>query len=363
MPASIFRAAALAAGILATLATSPASGFDGLERILRMVPALDPAKRVALLSYARLNEAMDGAVRGVDTGGVAEAYHLKDEFRGLFGVDITELREQAIIGEPPSTLTYVVLDRARIDELTAALRKRGFEREVIGVHHVYVRGVDYGFDMRNRRPADPFGGALGASQRILVRDDAIVVARGWPDMRAAMAALDGARPPVTAVLAAAIPALRDAVGPGAVASQAVLYGVPAFAGATLDRETMDAIMAGRAPSLPRSPPGGGMPPFVAAWLVAGVHGKNAFAAIAAIYVDEDLARRGASAIAHRLKEFRPGDGPTPTYEVKISPADSAWVGVVIARFADQPLASGVSMLSRWHGAVNARAFTPLDPLR
>lgn len=165
---------------------------------------------------------------------------------------------------------------------------------------------------------------------------------------------------MTTLLAASISALREAIGPGAVASQAVLYGAPTFVGATVDREILDAITTGR---VPRPPTRVGMPIFAAAWLVAGTHGKDAFAAVAAMYADQDSARQGAAEIARRLKEFRPEDGPAPAYEVKISPVESAWAGVVIARFAGQPLASGASVLRQWHGAVVNRAFTPLDPLR
>jgi len=360
MSATILRALALVVAVMGGLSTSPVSAFDGLERFLRTAPALDLAKPGALLSYARLKETMASGVVAVDIGDVANGYRFESEFRDLFGVDVAALRDQAIVGEPPNVLAFLSLDRARTGDLKAALRKRGFERTMVGANEVYASGADYSVDILKSNPADPFGGGLGVSQRFLVRDDIVIVGRGWPDIRAAAAALDGTRPAVTTLLAATIPVLRDAVGPEAVAGQAVLYGVPTFAGASLDRESIEAIAAGR---MPRLPSGGGMPPFAAAWLVAGTQGANAFAAIAAYYGDQESARLGATEIARRLKEFRPGDGPAPSYEVKVASAGSAWAGVVIARFSGQPLASAASTLQRWQGAVMERAFTPLDPLR
>jgi len=360
MSISILRAVAFVAAVAGSFSVAPASAFDGLERALRMVPALDPAKPGALVSYARLKETMESGVIAVDTGRIADAYRFESEFRELFGVDVAALHDQAIIGEPPNVLAYLGLDRARSSDLKAALKRRGFASEKVGAHEVYASGDDYSVNILKSNPADPFGGSLGVSQRFVVRDDAVIVGRGWPDIRVAAAALDGARPPVTTLLAAPIPALRDAIGPGAVAGQAVLYGIPTFAGASVDRQAMEAIAAGR---LPRLPSGAGMPPFAAVWLVAGTQGTNAFAAISALYADQESARRGATEVARRLKEFRPGDGPAAAYEVKVSSAGSGWAGVVIARFAGQPLAIGASTLQQWQGAVMERTFTPLDPLR
>ena len=360
MSASLLRAVACAAAMLAGFTASPAAAFEGLERLIRLAPALNPAKPGALFSYARVRETVENGLVAVDTGGLALAYGLKDEFRKLFGIDNTALLDHAVVGEPPNQLSYVHLDRADVVAMRAALRKRGFERTMVGTHEVLASGEDYGADLRNLRPADPFGGALGASQRFLLRDDTFVVARGWPGIRTAVAALDGARPPTTALFAASIAAVRDAIGQGAVASQAVLYGLPTFVGATLDREAADAIAAGR---LPRLPSTGGMPPFVAAWLIAGMHGKDAFATVAALYGDKESAERGTAEIARRVQAFGPWDGGTPTFEVKTAVVSAGWIGVVTARFGGQPLDRGALTLRRWQAGVMNRDFTPLDPLR
>ncbi len=340
-------------------------GFDALERFMRIAPGFDLAQPGALLSHVRVPAVFDprdtgGTKATVDVGGLAGAFREPDRFRELFGIDVAAMLEHTIVGNPPDNVAYVRIDRQHVGRLAQSLAKRGFERATLGADAVYARGSDNEMSFKDREPADPFWGDFGAAQRFLVRDDLVIVSRAWAPIRTAAAALDGPRAPVTGLLGAALPSIRGAVGAQASVDQAVAYGLVSLAGATMDREAMEAIAAGRAPRLPA---GTTMPPFLAAWFMAGSQGKDAFAVVATLYGDEPSARQGGASIARRLQAFDSGGGPAPLIEARAAPAGSAWVGIVIVRFAGQPPERGVVALRAWNAAVMDRRFTPLDPLR
>lgn len=357
MLSSMLRAVAL---VLAGLASTPVVAFEGLERLLRMTPDLGLASPTTSFHYLRTRETFESGVQAVDAGNFHMALRMPEEFRSWYGIEADAVQEHVITGDPPNTLIYVRLAPGMMNALTDTLNKRGLERRKIGPHVAFASGDDYGMNPGARRLGDPFGGMLGLSQRFMVRDDVLVVARGWPDVSRVTAVLDGERPATTTLIAASIPALRDAVGSGSVATQAVLYPLPALAGASVSNEALEALAAGRTPRLSS---GGAMPLFLAAWLLTGTHGKDSFAAVATLYGDQSIATLGAAEIARRLRGFSTGEGAAPTYELKVQAVGAAWMGVVVARFANQPLARADTALRTWNDAVMTKQFVPLDPMR
>ncbi|QQS10807.1 MAG: hypothetical protein IPK81_14335 [Rhodospirillales bacterium] len=370
MTTPLHRAAAVAA-VLASASAAPAAAFDALERFMRVAPPIDLAKPGALLSHIdlRVFAAKTGVppVVAVNPGGLPMAVAVAREpagapqFEELFGVKLEAMTFHTETGAPPENLHHVEFAPGSAPRIAAALERRGFARETLGRHTVFAKGDDNAVDIAGRQPADPFGGHLGLSQRVLPRDGASVVTRAWPTMHAAIAAIDGKRDPAVVALAATIPPLREAVGKGAVAEQAALYGLASFAGATANRAALDAVLAGKRP--PTQPAGLTMPLFAAAWLASGRIDKDAFAAVATLHSDAIAAREGNAAIARRIAAFSTGEGAAPVVSTKVASAGAVWVSVVVLRFAGQPPERGARALRAWTQAITERAFTPLDPMK
>lgn len=371
MSSQLRRSAAVAAVLSIAATAAPAAAFDALERFMRVAPPLDLTKPGALASHLdmRVFAVKPGAqpVVAVSPGGLPMAVGIAREpaaapsFEELFGVKLEAIAFHTEVGAPPETLQYVEFAAGSAPRIAAALERRGFARETLGRHVVFAKGDDNALSVVERQPADPFGGALGLSQRVLARDGVSVVTRAWPTMHAAIAAIDGRRDPSVVALAAALPPLREAIGKGAVAEQAALYGLASFAGAAANRAALDAIAAGRRPAA--QPAGLTMPLFSAAWLVSGRIDKDSFAAIATLHSDAIAAREGNAAIARRLAAFPAGEGAAPVAATKVASAGAAWVSVVVLRFPGQPAERAARALRAWTKAIDERAFTPLDPMK
>ncbi len=106
---------------------------------------------------------------------------------------------------PPQIVNVIALAAGSDKSVGAALLANGYEARDHAVGTAWWRGEDYEIDIRNREPADPFGGNFGAASRIGMRGDLLFQARAWADFdsvtRVAGSGLAGV-PPVRAILAA-----------------------------------------------------------------------------------------------------------------------------------------------------------------
>jgi len=210
---------------------------DALRQMLDLVPALPVGEMVQVefgdLSAARAQPAgtVPGAtadpaltqLRALERSALSRA--IRDpatDWRGAVGFGPAQIDQVVTLTAPPVSAALIRLQPGTGAGVPTALAARGYALTDGPGLTAWARGdMDFSVDIAARDPDDPFGGGMGRSSRIVVADDLVLQAAGWPVLAALLAAPGGSMA-AQSDIAALLAALDRTTGAGALISALIL---------------------------------------------------------------------------------------------------------------------------------------------
>lgn len=304
----------------AAIAAIPAAPITGAARDggFRFADIAAGAAAVAALDPAALQPPFDGP-----DAGVFRAAPLDDlpevtvtataDWPPRVGFAPADMRTVLGLGVRPDTASVITLRPGLGASATAALTAAGYDRSDVPGGVLLRRGTaDHAVDFAQRDPADPFGGMLGQSARILIRGDVLAWSSG-------MAALDhlargptwGERPDMAVILNA-----LDGLPEGTLIVRAMALTDPTlFMGGSFDALVQQALETGELPADLPPEPATGVPPWSLALIADTAQGAQSGVAIALAYPTEALARDAAARLAAGWAVPGPVSGTSPAQRI------------------------------------------------
>ena len=288
------------------------------------------------------------------------------------GFDWFAIDRALVYGEPPETSTILAVqyDAAKVGQV---LQARQFERKEVQGVTVWYRFEDGAVSLKDRNPADPFGGRLGAAARVALLPGGIIAnSRFWGRVENIIGVVKDQRPSLAGnddfrVLAEAV---TDANRYHGALLQANFFAPQVFAYTTVDpRHQMS-----NPPDLSQYGP---LPCYSLVALVDRQEGDRQVNLIAAVYPAADTATRAGLELQKRLANFDP-PGTFAQNKVTVDKPhvyQDSQTGLAVAiasiRYPLPPIPTGSDSAQAprpgleyhmWMQALFAREFFPLDPL-
>ena len=182
----IFRCVAFAAVILAS---APVDAAEDLRSFLGALP--DPDGPPVFFNYFSPPGGFGAqypTFANISDTTLAQAL-VKRRPDALSGIDFATVMGVLTFGQPPQDTTVLFGGPGFSDGVERALLARGFAQSSVDALPVFAAGDDYAVDLTQMGNGDPLGSDMGKAQRVALGQTMLVRTAGWPEMRAALAAM------------------------------------------------------------------------------------------------------------------------------------------------------------------------------
>ena len=344
----------------AGLSTASAHAADGLgDAVSRLPDTVAQTPSGLMFEFVSPSAVASWALRdrpGISDDGLREALARPDAAAQRTGIAFADLDAILVAGDPPHTLIYLAGPKIAPDAVSAALQARNFDESREGGATVFARGDDFALDLTSVDRADPFGGRLGSAERVAVVPGRVLSARGWTDLRPALAMLAGSETYLGTRLARMVAAAAKDAGPGMTVDTAFGITVVATAGGALPLAPDGTLDFSKPIAAPRQ----AMPPYLFAILIGAEAADGAAVAQIALYYPTLAdAQGGGAAVAKGAADFKKIKGFTYAATATAIADDPGAIAVVTVRVAGGMAHPSEAVRRRWIEGIYRREFTPL----
>jgi len=342
---------ALLAALAISTAPQAATAFDQLERFAPVF-SNSPQDPLAFTYVAPQDgfRADSPSLYGMEDHTLQQSLVDARDVDPTTGIAFPQVTGTLSTGQSPNQLTILFGQPGFLDATEATQTARGFTKSTEAGLAVLSKGDDYAMDFTAM--SDPLGGGMGKSQRLALGDDFLMRSAGWPEMRAALAALEQPAP-ATALWTATIAGLRQASGESwldaAIGWNAVSFlaiGDPAALTLAPDATTTKPAPTTALPAFPHA-------------IIALTQDRDGAAVrIALPFASPDEAQKAGAIIADRL--LAQLDTAMPQPSVAVEAAAPYFVAVITMEVAGESLAETTARFAAQNNAVMQRSYDVLQ---